>query len=114
MSGAEWMLGNVGKSKAPKPTKKMRGEVTGPPVDVTEAVDFLEAGGKNAKALHDGIATVAGNTRLALAAGLNKRALLLLVQDLTPKLRNGDQVALSTIEGVITAMANLDSFLVKK
>lgn len=113
---AEWVLGKYGGGSLPaKPAKKMRGDATaGPPLDVSEAVDFLNEGGKSAKALVEDIKTVAGNTRLALGAGLNKRALLLLVQDLCPKLRNGDQISLSAIEGVITALANLDAHLVRK
>lgn len=110
-NASEWLLGNVGKSKAPKPQRSLVGdEVT--PATVEDAVEFLASGTKASKAAAETVRKLTDKVREGLSSGLSKRALLLLVQDLTtapPK--GGHRPSLDTIENVITALANLDQHL---
>lgn len=111
VDGGEWALGNLGKSKPPRVARTLAGDNVTPEA-IDDAVAFLATGSKAAAEAAAGIRNVANVVRLGLNAGLTKRAMLLLVQDLTsPPAKGGHKPSLDTIENVITALANLDQHL---
>ena len=111
VDGGEWALGNIGKAKPAEPQRKLAGDnVT--PAQLDDAVAFLASGTKASAEAAEAVRTLTKVVRLGLNSGLTKRALLLLVQDLTsPPAKGGHRPSLDTIENVITALANLDQHL---
>lgn len=102
MSGADWLLGDVGKAK--KVTKLAPNGIHVTPEEIDQV---LHGVAKDAKALRGGIDSSVTALEALKTSGLTGEALVLLVAAKVGRSKNGTRIGLETVQTVLEALFRL-------
>lgn len=106
MSAADWMLGDVGKSKK-EPTKLQRAPT---PLELDQAERFLENAAGDGKKLVAGLRSAATALDGLRQSGLTGEALVVLVTEKAGYV-NGNKISSNTVQKVLEALFRLGEYV---
>lgn len=108
MSGADFLMGNVG-------LKKKRAAVEVSPEQINEVVRQMSEAAERAADIGEGVAAVARAAVVLVGnSGLTRECLVVLLQDRMGNQRNGKLMPKGTVDAFLQALVDLDGLLVEK
>lgn len=108
--GADWLMGQQG--QPPRARRPTRGSNDGN-MDIQSAVDFLESSDEKVLQLSKELKLFTAQAQALLNGGLTEEAVIVLLQGMLPKQRNGKPFAAQSIRDVLTAAGRLAEVYLK-
>jgi len=107
MSGADFMFSKIEAKVGTKAKKLVRAPE---PLEIDDAVRFLEEGGRDAKKLVDGLNSAIGALEAIRSSGLTGEALVVLVTEKCGRAANGSRLTAATVQVVLEGLFRLGEY----